>query len=332
MAIYKGDWKQDLGADLSCTHSTAPDPHGDYTANGIHEGVAKFEQDDGDFWIWWDEPFYYISPAAGVLVPGYWRLVEPGNAIGHYTAYGEYEGPVDVAWYKPTAHMTRTAHCVKLGGGKDCHRNRTKKVTKVSPKQSAMRYSMGWAARLWDERMNPADQAEWCANPKTFMNRRGNQVWNRPYLRFINVQVPLLYSGRNTIYAHTGRAAYIVGSLRLTVADPIAQELTTELNFSRVLPGPSYTCMHLFQVQPNNVDGPRIWAYTHQLGSYELETDKTFPDSETKVQVWTDIYELMMGTDAQVFGRFTYDDDPGGPPANWDVYTWNEYPPAIMVW
>lgn len=331
MAIYTGDWVQDLEADFTCSRSTDPDPGGHYTADGLWNGVAKFQQDEEAFWLWWQDPHYYLSSAPGDTDPGYYRLEHPGNAAGHYLAFGDFEGPVDVTYYRPTTFMPNAAHTVHTIGCHDARTNHRRNVAKPTPKQIKLRNCMTIATRTWSRWMNPADQAAWLANNKTFKDRLMCERFDRPFHRFINVNVPLLYTDRPTIHAHSGRTRYMLSELRLTVADSIFQELTTELEFTRMLPQPSYTVMSLFQVHPKEVNGPTPWAHTEFLGSYEMVTDKVWPDLDSVVQKWPAKYALVEGEEAQVFARIIYEHDPGGPPQNWDVYTWTELPDSMWA-
>lgn len=319
--IYAGDWQPDSGAYYTLTGVAVPDPQGDYMLMGFINFEPWFRHVDGTFEIWLDIPTtkWRCAVNMGDSANGYWYA--PTHRHGPYIQGLNYTGTFGLQYYRPTGFMPSATVVNQKGGGSSARYRRVQRIPPRAPRGALLHWSMKSVAEYWATEMPPNLQAEWLNNAHIFDNQNNIEYFNRPYLRFYNVNIVLEQAGLPWIIDHTGRTHYFLHDFAVVATHIGDQLLTTSTEIYRTWDHPCFTLYLYYQCMPLSVPSRMAGRYTRLLGTFEAWTDAEFPDTQQFIHDWDAAYPLVVGEKTQILLRYVHDYDHGEWPNNWCPFT-----------
>lgn len=319
--LYLGDWAPDSGAYYTLTGPAVPDPQGDYRLMGFINFEPWFRHVDGTYEIWLDIPTTKWRCAVNMADSGNGYWYAPTHRHGPYIQGLNYTGTFDLAYYTPTNFLPGVTTVDQKGGGSTARYRRLKRIPSREPRIAILHWSMKSIAEYWATEMPFLLQAEWLNNAHIFHNQNNIEYFNRPYLRFYNVNIVLEQAGLPRIIDHTGRTHYWLHDFELVATHIGNQLLTTSIEIYRTWDHPCFTAYLLYQCMPESVGGRMSGRYTRLIGWFEAWTDAVFPDHQQFIDDWPAAYPLIVGEKTQILLRYVHDYDIGAPPNNWCPFT-----------
>lgn len=236
-------------------------------------------------------------------------------------------------WYdeEGAAFMEHQAFVDSTFGGRYCRRTHPRPWTKETTRQQKARNSFTTAVRTWTETMPPVPQATWTGSPPSFWNRKGTPVAGRPFLAFMNVNVPLAMAAQPLIYERNIEFDYTVNAVTLNALSVANQQAQIKIEFGRWKAGTIITIVHISQVDPAYVDHEDFWKYTKYLKSLALYTDVFNPPWTYKYD-WSNMpWPFASGDQVQLYVRITHQYDWGSPPFAWEPFTMTWDPGPLIL-